>query len=813
MDINVLPWNLRPDALEAQRRGGVAGMTAEFNTMTRRAQAAEEWFSPGRFAALLAVLIAACFPQMILGDETFYFRDFGLFTYPLAFYHHESFWRGELPLWNPFNDCGLPFLAQWNTLTLYPLSLVYLVLPLPWSLGLFSLLHLWLGGMGMYFLARHWTGSRLAGAVGGIIFGFNGLTWYALMWTNNTAALGWMPWVVLAMDLAWRRGGRAVAVAGLAGAMQMLAGAPEVILLTWLALGAFWLMRMWEGEAPRIRLCLRFIAAWALVVALAAVQLFPFLDLLRNSQRNTSFGDAQWAMPVTGCLNYLVPLFHMQPSETIPYSQPGQYWTGSYYLGVGAVLLALAAVWRARGCRVGLLAGLAVFGVLIAMGANAPAYPLLKRVLPQLGLLRFPIKSVVLPTFAIPLLAANGVAWLQTVSGDRWRGERRNLVILTCSLVACIGLIALFARATPRAPHDPATFYDVHGTLLSAVSRAVFLAAITGLLAALLGGGTARRQEVLGTALIVVLWLDVFTHCPNLSPTVEASAYDGDSIRDHMASDGAIGSPTQLDPGNSRGMPSALGERLMLFATLRKPDEDLAGRRLALFSDDNLLDHFAKVDGFYSLYLREADALTVWLYTATNGLEPLKDFLGVSMESRPDVPVEWTQRRSYMPMLSAGQQPMFVDDSTAFHAVIGDRFDPRKIVYLPIRAKGEVEAAGGVAASVTNQQFAAQRVSADVTAAAPVMLVIAQAWYHDWHAYVDGKAVPLQRANYAYQAVDVPAGRHHVTLAYEDRALHWGAAVSLGALAAAGIWFAAAGRKSALEAVRGDGGYSDAAPV
>src|SRR3989442_9058432 len=73
-------------------------------------------FSPGRFAALLALLIFILFPDVILGTRTFIFRDFGLFGYPVAFFHRESFWRGEVPLWNPLNDCGIPFLAEWNTL-------------------------------------------------------------------------------------------------------------------------------------------------------------------------------------------------------------------------------------------------------------------------------------------------------------------------------------------------------------------------------------------------------------------------------------------------------------------------------------------------------------------------------------------------------------------------------------------------------------------------------------------------------------------------------------------------------------------------
>ena len=108
-----------------------------------------QWFTPGRYAAVLGVLLVSAFPAVVTGQRTFVFGDYGLFGYPLAYYHRQSFWRGEEPLWNPLSDFGLPFLAQWNTLTCYPLSLIYLLFPLPWSLGIYCLFHLFLAGLGM----------------------------------------------------------------------------------------------------------------------------------------------------------------------------------------------------------------------------------------------------------------------------------------------------------------------------------------------------------------------------------------------------------------------------------------------------------------------------------------------------------------------------------------------------------------------------------------------------------------------------------------------------------------------------------------
>ncbi len=73
-------------------------------------------------------------------------------------------------------------------------------------------------------------------------------------------------------------------------------------------------------------------------------------------------------MPVTGWMNYLVPLFHCLRNDNGVFVQAGQSWIGSYYLGVGTVALAVLAVWRARHQRVWLLAALVLFSLLMALG-------------------------------------------------------------------------------------------------------------------------------------------------------------------------------------------------------------------------------------------------------------------------------------------------------------------------------------------------------------------------------------------------------------------------------------------------------------
>jgi uncharacterized membrane protein YfhO len=76
-----------------------------------------------------------------------------------------------------------------------------------------------------------------------------------------------------------------------------------------------------------------------------------------------------------------------------------------------------------------------------------------------------------------------------------------------------------------------------------------------------------------------------------------------------------------------------------------------------------------------------------------------------------------------------------------------------------------------------------------VEAAAPAMIVAAQAFYHPWLAYVDGKKARLWPANHAFQALQVPAGRHHVKLIYQDSGFVCGVIISLLTLAGCiGAW-------------------------
>ena len=406
------------------------------------------WFTPRRFAVFLLLAFVVAFPGIWLGTETFFRSDYGVMAYPSAHYLRESLRAGELPLWNPLSNCGAPFLAQWGTMCLYPGSLFFVALPMPWALGVFCLLHLWLGGLGARALAERWTGNPFAAAVAGTAFAINGASLTCITWPNYCVALGWMPWIILLTEQAWRTGGRKLVLAALAGTMQMLTGVPELVILTWGLLAVMLLGEVFEeGKRQKAKgkiagaltarstlsfflfpfsfaaVPLRFGAITALVAALSAAQLLPFFDLLAHSQRDAAYRDARWPMPPWGWANFLVPLFRYFQTPQGFWVQQDQQFLSSYYLGLGVVALALVAVWKARERRIWLLAGATAFALIMALGDAGFLYSALKNLLPGGGIARFPVKFVLLAAFTVPMLAAFGVAWLMSRSR---RGEEAD---------------------------------------------------------------------------------------------------------------------------------------------------------------------------------------------------------------------------------------------------------------------------------------------------------------------------------------------------------------------------------------------------
>jgi len=120
-----------------------------------------------------------------------------------------------------------------------------------------------------------------------------------------------------------------------------------------------------------------------------------------------------------------------------------------------------------------------------------------------------------------------------------------------------------------------------------------------------------------------------------------------------------------------------------------------------------------------------------------------------------------------------------LDDEAAIAAMGDETFRPGEEVIL---AEGEPLEGGGGRDEVEIVLYQPERVVVEAHLAGEGYLVLTDAHYPGWRALVDGREVPIHRADVLFRAVRLPAGRHRVEFVYDPLSLKIGAVISLAAL-------------------------------
>ena len=497
--------------------------------------------------------------------------------------------------------------------------------------------------------------------------------------------------------------------------------------------------------------------------ALSAAQMLPCLDLLAHGDRSSATGSGLWSLPPWGVANFFVPLFHTLASLSGVFMQHEQQWTSSYYTGVLPLALAAVALWRARGGRILPLAVLALAGVLLAFGDAGLVLNVLKRAIPLFGFIRFPVKFIILTVFCLALLAGAGAAWLQTQPPE---AVRRSLSGPGAGIAAVVLLVMAVAFWFPFPGDSWSAVWP------NALGRLAILLAGLPVLGLISKARRPQARALLAFLFLMCMGLDVFTHEPQQNPPIPARAYGDDPPP-----------MTRLPQlGESRAMLSPEAEQIMDH--LVNPDLFLLylGQRAMLASDCNLLNGIPVVGGFMTLHLA-AEQAVAGLLQSGKAAPGLAQFLGVSQIASPRQLFTWEPQTHFMPWATIGQKPVFLDDDATLGALCEGGFSPRQTVYLPSAARSRVGADEDSQARILSSHFGQSECVFQTSAGTRAMLVVAQSYYHCWQASVDRTPVPLWRANYAFQALEVPPGRHEVRIIYKDRAFQIGGIISILALA------------------------------
>lgn len=699
----------------------------------------------------------------------------------LAFYHTRGFaareiLAGNFPLWNPHIYSGSPFLADPEIGMLYPLNMVYLILPLPAAINTDVILHMTLLASLTFLWIRRQGHAVAVSFMAGTLAMFSGAyfmhTYAGHLGILSTAA--WAPLLLMALDRnadGWRKNWFFTGL--FAAGMSFLAGHLQYVIISATAAALYALFLAVERWQARPLWCV--LCWYGGGVLLGAAQAFPAVDGLSESYRVelTDSYLASFSFHPENLLTLVAPDFFGN-MDTIPYWGKEYLWEQSLFVGVAVLFL----VFYGMRDRSGRLLALAAFLVLlVALGVHTPLFAVTSRYVPLLNKLRGYGKFVFGVTILLVPLAARGAArlWEERPS---WR---------TIGLLAMIAL--LFGGAAyfvgnaysleewrdlmwSTGPGDvrfswygnTAIFNDAGFVARAQGLAAVSLYGVAGktlLLAALVAVVRYRRQAVYAVLCLAVLDLFLFARSyaktfPEdrlRSPDIEA-AYARELGDDRIY--GAFAPNRAMTYGvydvsgyNTKIAP----RRYTLFS-----EELLAPSRWTLFPDGTATGPGRVADILRLRYLNVLDQGGITRYRVTG--KPL-----------PRVSL-------------AGEIKVIEREEDILPALLDPSFDPSRTVILekepvvkpdPAGVTGMVKVVGGDTDHLV--------IEAELPA--PRILLVTDGYSRHWRATpLEGSAqesYEVMPADYIFRAVPLKAGRHHLVMEYAPLSFTIGAWTALSA--------------------------------
>jgi hypothetical protein len=730
---------------------------------------------------------------------------------------------GRIPLWNPWILSGTPFLANFQPGVFYPpnLLLAFSGLTLPAQMTAYLAFHLLLGVAGVYALLRSYRTGTAAAMAGAIVFGWSGYNAARTGIPTMVATGAWLPWA-LAASRRWFDRADARAFAGMAGSLAMagLAGFAQIFVFTAYAWGLCGLI---DGAAARTRRSARRWIGWAaagvLGVALVSVHLVPTLELTGLAQ------DAE-SPPGTLASGTVHPWMLAKLVTPWLFGDPAAGTNATHLFRVGSGYYFQTE--RSTAVYVGvlplLLAGLVLLGpgdhrretfaALVLAGAGlllcfAPPFVAIASRLPGLAFSR-PDRATFLWCTGMALLTGIGVERLASREGPGL-GRPANRLALTIG-AACVLAAAALAVAAPSLLPQRVTEHLGAGVLRRAALGGLLVAAIVAGLVLARTGGRLGRRAFLALALVVL--------------GADLGAYAG--RRNVMQPAASVFRPPS--PGGSleflqRARAAEGPFRVLAFEPVRHP---LAGvlppSTAALYGIEDVL-------GFDSINL----ARTRELLEAVDPEIVVKrgNFRGVTRPEALVAPIVDLLNARYVlsvPGLRLPGMERVHDSDLAVHrnpdalprAFLVDEIrvaGPAEILRamarpdfrpdlwawseVPIEGVGPPPAGERTPAGSARTAAGEERVEVEVSAARPALLVLAEAWYPGWKAFVDGAERPIYRVDHALRGVVVRPGDRRVVFEYHPASFRIGAGLSLAALAALLLGTAAVARTAGRSGASG----------
>ncbi len=769
--------------------------------------AAPGGFEPARpawlaLAVFVAVSLTLCWPVLIGG----FLPGSDQYLSGYAFRHYAAeYWREHhaIPLWNPYIFAGMPYVGGMHGDIFYPTAWLRWFLPTGTAMGLGFAVHLVVAGAAMYALLRALRVSWGAAVAGGIAYELSGIVASQISPGHDgklfTTALA--PFLLLALlkAIRTRRLDAFGAVALMVG--LSLHGHPQLSYYLLVAAGLWTLFLVFaDPEGPRgRRWWIPLGAAFgALLVGfgLYAIQALPFYEYIPYSPRAEGASSGGWeyavaySMPVDEVMTTFLPQFN--GIKDLYWGQNG-FKLHTEYLGVPVLLLALLGLGgRERRAIRWAFGGLALLCLLISFGGHTPFYRVWYELMPLMKKVRAP--GMAFSFVALPVCVYAGLGAERLFSGTAARSRILGgaAILGAIALLGSVGGLQGIVEGFAPPERMDVVLANARDLRVGSI-RLLFAVVATG--AVMLAIHQRRLAGLSATAaLLVVITADLWS-----------------IDRQFVEVTGKSRALFQDDPITRRIKETPLpyrvwepqGARHGVLAPYRGSWLMGVGVPTLFGYHGNELHNFDQLLGGKNVWEHQANPV-LWNLFAIRFVVLARDQAvpgyhkvmegqtttgsGASLYEADTVP-PYARLMSGAIKVPIEQIPTIVNDPR-FPALAVALYDDSAEV-RPADFGNTVPAPPTVEARVTSWEPGRITVTLEGRDDRELYLVVAENWYKDWRAVVDGRPARTLPAHSTLLSVAVPAGAREVRFEYRSDAYRTGRLITLmSLLVVAGLFVA-----------------------
>lgn len=712
-------------------------------------------------------VVGVLFYKILFLGQVFYEGDNFHLNIPTKYFLLQQISHGIFPLWNPYLFLGIPYFADLNVGTFFPLNVLYFLFSVPRALSLIAGLDIFLIGVFQYVFLRKLRLNKFSAMLGGSIFAFGGMPFLLI---NNITYLNVVIFIPLLFLFSFlviqTRKAKWLFLLIILQLLQIVSGHPQPTYYTMFFISLYFLCFSKFSIQKRFFIWASYMV---LSVLLSSFQLIPFIEYVLQATRQTqsipyaSSGN----LPLSGLPIFLFPLLYGNHID-------GNWWGPQIilagFIGIPTLFLAVLGFVKTKFVlKKFVIAGI-VISFLLALGKSTPLFYLFYFLIPGWRLFRAPNSLLIFYTFFASILVAYGLEYLSKnkISVSFFQ----KIITVISSLIAISSLVVICITQNVSSWKNIVTFFifNLHIHVLSHllvysedkihtifliifwniffVSILIFLTCMCLL--------TIKQKRFLVISLFVLTLISLIIPDSKIITSTSEKIYtDSISVPKTLLTDEngmyrILSLPVNLHqdkfnlPGNTYFLKEAQAN-LMIY----KDDNNIEN---ALYAADG---YTALVPNSYARYLQNKQSDDITGVDITHITQQQLNQTSIKyIISREPLQNNILNNVSFV--LISRQEGRFIYES------------PQALPRVYLLGKGKIQTV----------HFGTSTITITANANQPTKLILTDWYYPGWIAYINNKEASISTYKNTFQQISIPKGASHIQFVYDPLSLKVGIIVS-----------------------------------